>query len=97
MRPLAWRARACESFAAPVEGSAAYVEQLSGQRLAKSLTAEQLAGQLEAQGVDLKALTDDVLPELTPAQRKLAPTVLSHSWARSCPSPRWPTSPRSSA
>jgi hypothetical protein len=57
----------------------AYVDQLAGQGIVKSLTAEQMATRLKAQGVDLQALTEQVLPAMTEAQRKLARSVLAQA------------------
>ena len=62
-----------------VPATAAYVEQLGGQGIAKSLTAEQMAAQLEARGIDLQAITEQVLPAMTEPQRKLARTVLAQA------------------
>ena len=62
-----------------VPATAAYVDQLGGQGIAKSLTAEQMAAQLEAQGIDLQALTEEVLPAMTGPQRRLARTVLAQA------------------
>jgi DUF3068 family protein len=49
--------------------TAAYVEQLGRQRLAKTLSFKQLSAQLKAQGVDLQQLLARVLPNVTPAQQ----------------------------
>jgi Porin PorA len=57
----------------------AYVDQLRGQGVAKELTAEQMTAQLEAQGIDLEALTAEILPSLTPAQRELVQTLLGQA------------------
>jgi hypothetical protein len=62
-----------------VPATTAYVDQLGGQGIAKSLTAEQMAAQLEAQGIDLQALTEQVLPAMTDPQRRLARTVLAQA------------------
>ena len=57
----------------------AYVDQLRGQGVAKELTAEQMTAQLEARGIDLEALTAEILPSLTPAQRELVQTLLGQA------------------
>jgi Porin PorA len=57
----------------------AYVEQLGGQGIAKALTAEQMAAQLEAQGIDLQAITEQVLPAMTEPQRRLVRTALAQA------------------
>jgi hypothetical protein len=62
-----------------VPATAAYVDQLGGQGIAKSLTAAQMAAQLKAQGIDLQALTEQVLPAMTDPQRRLARTVLAQA------------------
>ena len=62
---------------ASVPATPAYVDQLPGQGIAKSLIAEQMSARLRAQGVDLQALAEQVLPEMTEVQRKLAKTVLA--------------------
>jgi hypothetical protein len=56
-----------------------YVDQLRGQGVAKELTAEQMAVQLKAQGIDLEALAAEILPSLTPAQRELVQTLLGQA------------------
>jgi hypothetical protein len=55
----------------------AYVDQLAGQGIAKYLTAEQMAAQLKAIGIDVQALTKELLPAMTERQRKLVRTVLA--------------------
>jgi hypothetical protein len=57
----------------------AYIDQLKGQGIAKTITAQQMAAQLKAQGVDLQALSAQILPELTPVQRKLVQVTLSQA------------------
>jgi hypothetical protein len=57
----------------------AYVEQLRGQGIARSMTAEQLAERFASQGIDLQALAGEVVPELTAPQRELVRTVLSQA------------------
>jgi hypothetical protein len=57
----------------------AYIDQLKGQGIAKSITAQQMAAQLKAQGVDLQALSTQILPQLTPVQRKLVQVALSQA------------------
>ncbi|MGZ6642441.1 MAG: porin PorA family protein [Solirubrobacteraceae bacterium] len=60
----------------PMEGTlvnapatSAYLAQLRGVRIAKQITAQQLAAQLKAQGIDPAAISAQVLPNATPAQR----------------------------
>jgi hypothetical protein len=57
----------------------AYIDQLKGQGFAKTMTARQMAAQLKAQGVDLQALSAQVLPQLAPAQRKLMQLALAEA------------------
>jgi hypothetical protein len=57
----------------------AYVEQLGGQGIAKALTAEQMSAQLKAQGIDLEAVTEQILPAMTDAQRTIARTALAQA------------------
>jgi Porin PorA len=57
----------------------AYIDQLSGQGVAKALTGDQIARQLEAQGIDVQAVTDQVLPEMTPTQRRLTQALLAQT------------------
>lgn len=57
----------------------AYIEQLKGQGIAKTMTAQQMAAQLKAQGVDLQALSAQILPNLTPAQRKVMQVALAQA------------------
>ena len=68
----------------------AYIDQLRGQGVAKELTAAQMAAQLKAQGIDLEALTAEILPSLTPAQRELVQSQLGQTVpsSTSCPSRR---------
>jgi hypothetical protein len=62
-----------------VPATPAYVDQLAGQGIAKSLTAEQMAAQLRAQGIDLQALTRQILPAMTDRQRTLVRSVLAQA------------------
>jgi hypothetical protein len=62
-----------------VPATAAYVDQLAGQGIAKSLTAEQMAAQLRAQGIDLQALTAQILPAMTARQRTLVRGMLAQA------------------
>jgi len=57
----------------------AYIDQLKGQGIAKTMSAQQLAAQLKAQGVDLQALSAQILPKLTAAQRKLVQVALAQA------------------
>jgi hypothetical protein len=59
--------------------TAAYIDQLKGQGIAKTMSARQLATQLEAQGIDLQALSAQILPQMTPAQRKLTQAALAQA------------------
>ena len=43
------------------------------------MTARQLAAQLKAQGIDLQALSAQILPKMTPPQRKLLQIALSQA------------------
>jgi hypothetical protein len=60
---------------APVES--AYLDQLAGQKLPRELTAEQMAAQLKARGVDLNQLTTQILPKLTPAEQSTLQSALA--------------------
>lgn len=62
-----------------VPATPAYVEQLGGQGIAKSLTAEQMAAQLEAQGIDLQAITEQILPAMPVPQRRLVRAALAQA------------------
>jgi hypothetical protein len=59
--------------------SAAYIDQLKGQGIAKTMTAQQLAAQLKARGIDLQALSAQILPKMTAAQRKLMQLALAEA------------------
>jgi hypothetical protein len=62
-----------------VPAASAFVDQLAGQGIAKSLTAEQMAAQLRAQGIDLQAMTTQILPAMTDRQRTLVRSVLAQA------------------
>ena len=67
-----------------VPATAAYVDQLRGQGIAKSLTAEQMTAQLAAQAIDLRTLTEQMSTAMTETQRTVARTVLAQAVPLKC-------------
>lgn len=62
-----------------VPATSAYIDQLKGQGIAKSLTAQQMAAQLKAQGIDLQAISTQILPQMSPALRTATQVLLSQA------------------
>jgi Porin PorA len=59
--------------------TSAYIDQLKGQGIARSLTSQQMAAQLKAQGIDLQAISKQLLPQMSPALRKATQVLLSQA------------------